>query len=68
MPNEKSTAGELEFVELVNLFDRVYWRRYFKISDEDLRDAVAAAGPKREDVEAYLRSARRHNPPAAKAA
>ena len=45
-------------VDLDERWERSYWARRFDVTDEQLREAVAAVGPLAEDVRKYLASAR----------
>ena len=45
-------------VDLDERWERSYWARRFDVTDEELREAIAAVGPLAEDVRKYLASSR----------
>jgi hypothetical protein len=56
MPDDKSKTGKQDDIRInVNQVHEVtYWTKTFEVTEEKLREAVAAVGPMVKDVRKYL--------------
>jgi hypothetical protein len=57
-PPKKQDYGKNTRIDVNQSYQLAYWKDRFGISEEELREAVSAAGALARNVEAYLRQKR----------
>jgi len=57
-PPKKRDFGKITRIDLKQSYQVAYWKERFGISEEELIEAVHAAGERARNVEAYLRDRR----------